>query len=392
MPVSDNIALAKPEDVGFSRERLGRLTDVLERDIEAGLIPGCVVLVARRGRVVLFKALGRLGPGEGAAPMERDSVFRLYSMTKPVVSVAAMMLAEEGRLAVGDPVSRYLPEYADLTVGPDRTPAARVVRVQDLLRHTSGLTYEWMDDGPVHRLYAEARVGRRSYTNAEQAAALARLPLVAEPGTEFQYSHSTDVLGRVVEVVSGQTLGRHLRERVFEPLGMLETGFRVPPEFASRLAEPFDPDPETGEAVRLLDVRAEVASESGGGGLCGTAPDYNRFLHMLSAGGTLDGVRLLGPRTIAYMTADHLGPAIRIAGDLLPEGYGFGLGFAVRRGDGIAPFAGTAGDYYWEGLAGTSFWVDPGQELYGLTMVQAPGRREHYRRLTRQMVYGAIVE
>jgi CubicO group peptidase (beta-lactamase class C family) len=249
-----------------------------------------------------------------------------------------------------------------------------------------------MDDGPVQMAYAEAQAGRRSLGNAEQAALLATLPLVAHPGTEWNYSRSTDLIGRVIEVVTGLSLGVALRTRLFEPLGMMETGFLVPPNYQPRIAQAYPTDPETGEPQVLLDVAQEVAMENGGGGLASTASDYARFLHMLVSGGQLDGVRVLSPRTLAYMASDHVAPEIRIMPDILPEGYGFGLGFAVRRQDGIASFPGSAGDYYWEGLGGTSFWVDPREDLYALVMIQAPGRREHCRRIMRQLVYGAIVE
>ena len=381
----------------MSRERLGRIGDVLGRDIDAMLVPGAVTLVARRGRIVHFKAHGRRDPTEDAS-MALDSIFRIYSMTKPIVSVAAMMLIEEGRLSLGDPLSRFVPEFASARVhvepggSTELVPASAPITVHDLFRHTSGLTYDWMDDGPVQRAYADVQAGGRQRSNAEQAAVIAALPLVSHPGRAWNYSRSTDVLGRVIEVVTGSPLGRVLRERVFEPLGMLETGFRVPPDYGGRLAEAFATDPETGEPVDLLDVTKDVAMENGGGGLASTAPDYARFLHMLISGGQLDGTRLLSPKTLAYMTADHLGPEIRIMPGILPDGYGFGLGFAVRRQDGIAPFPGSAGDYYWEGLGGTSFWVDPREELYGLVMVQAPGRREHYRRTMRQLVYGSLLD
>lgn len=395
--MSDTIAWAKPEDVGMSRDRLARIGEVLAADVEKGLLPGAVTVVARRGRIVHFKAHGRLDPARDE-PMERDAIFRIYSMTKPLVSVALMMLAEEGRLLLSDPLSAYVPEFADVSVRTERNgaaelvPASRPITLHDLLRHTSGLTYEWMDDGPVQKAYADVEAGRRSRTNAELGRLLAGLPLVAHPGTEWNYSRSTDMVGRVIEVVTGLPLGIALRTRLFEPLGMMETGFVVPPNYQARVAQPFPTDPETGEAQALLDIGKDVAMENGGGGLASTASDYARFLHMLASGGQLDGTRFLSPRTLAYMTADHLGPEIRIVPDILPDGYGFGLGFAVRRQDGIASFPGSAGDFYWEGLGGTSFWVDPREELYGLIMVQAPGRREHYRRTLRQLVYAATLE
>ena len=393
-PMSDSIAWAKPEDVGMSRERLARIGERLGADIEAGLLPGAVTLVARHGRVVHFKTHGVQDPATGRE-MARDAIFRIYSMTKPIVSVALMMLVEEGRLTIADPLSAFVPGFADVEVLEDgtRRPLTRPVTIQDLLRHTSGLIYEWVETDPVSRLYTEAKVGRRSRSNAEQADVLATLPLAVQPGTRWDYGRSVDILGRVIEVVGGRTLGEHLARHVFEPLGMLETAFHVPEAFHARIAEPFPTDPETGEPVALLDLRQPTAQENGGGGLASTAPDYARFLHMLASGGVLDGTRLLSPRTIAYMTADHLGPEILIPpGNLLSDGYGFGLGFAVRRVTGVTPYPGSAGDYFWTGLGGTHFWVDPAQGLYALFMAQAPSRREHYRRVMRQLVYGAIVE
>ena len=294
------MALAKPEDVGMSRDRVGRIGEVLQREVDARRLPGAVSLVARRGRVVHFKAFGTREPVSGA-PMERDSLFRIYSMTKPIVSVALMMLVEEGRLLLSDPLSGFIPAFRDLKVAatdgsPDLVPAAREITIQDLLCHRAGLTYDWIADGPVQRLYAEAGAGRRDQTNAEQAEILARLPLLSQPGVVWHYGRSTDLVGRVIEIVSGRTLGSFLSERVFEPLGMMETGFAVPPAYQDRIAEPFAEDPETGESVRLFDVRIVPKLENGGGGLVSTASDYARFLHMVAAGGTFDDVRPSRPR------------------------------------------------------------------------------------------------
>ena len=393
-PPADTIAWAKPEDVGMSRERLARIGEVLEADIAAGKLPGAVALVARRGKIVHFKAYGSRDPAAADA-MERDTIFRIYSMTKPIVSVAAMTLVEEGRLDLGEWVSAFIPGFATVKVGESDgrlVDPVRPVTVHDLMRHTSGLTYDWMEDAPACRAYEAAASGRRDRSNREQSELLATLPLLSQPGTRWDYGRSTDVLGRVIEVVTGLSLGEALRERVLEPLGMQETGFHVPEAFGHRMAEAHKIDPDMGEPVSLLDLRKPVAQENGGGGLASTAGDYARFLHMLVSGGTLDGIRILSPATLAWMMSDHLGPEVAIGSDILPAGYGFGLGFAIRRQDGLAAFPGSAGDAYWEGIAGTSFWVDPARRLYGLLMIQAPGRREHYRRLYRQLVYGALIE
>jgi CubicO group peptidase (beta-lactamase class C family) len=391
-----------PEEVGLSSSGLDRLTAALHDAIQGGLLPGVVALVARRGRVAYHEAFGLQDPARGA-PMTRDSIFRIYSMTKPIVSVAAMTLFEEGRFLLGDPVGKYLPDFAEaqvameLTDGPGGAPSVelvppqRPITIQDLLRHTSGLTYEFLGTSAVQRMYMDAHVYRRNQTNADQAATLARLPLQWQPGTRWQYSRSTDVLGRLVEVLSGRSLGQFVKERVFVPLGMDSTAFHLAAHQQHRLAQAFARDPETGEPVTLLDVTEPPTFESGGGGLVGTAMDYARFLQMLLDGGRLEDFRLLGRKTVEYMTSDHLG-AIPGDGDLLPPGYGFGLGFAVRLHPGLAPVPGSPGQYYWGGLAGTTFWVDPREQLLAVLMVQAPGQRDHVRALSRSLVYAAIGE
>jgi CubicO group peptidase (beta-lactamase class C family) len=395
IPISDSIAWAKPEDVGMSRERLARLGERLEADIADGSLPGAVALVARKGRIVHYKAYGRRDPSS-PDPMQHDTIFRIYSMTKPITSVAAMMLVEDGRLDLATPITRWLPAFGKTKVHcvrDDRVeyvPLARPITVHDLLRHTSGMTLDWLERDTVGPIYAQNDSARRSRTNAEQAALLAGLPLACQPGERFVYGRSTDVLGHIMELVTGERLGDHLQARVLWPLGMMETGFHVPRDFAHRMAGGHPVDPDTGEAVSLLDLTQEVPLQAGGGGLASTAADYARFLHMIVSGGTLDGFRILSPATLAFMMSDHLAPEVGNNLDILPEGYGFGLGFAVRRDGGIAPFPGSPGDCWWEGVAGTSFFVDPAQQLYAILMVQAPGRREHYRRLFRNLVYAAV--
>ena len=396
MTTTPSLPFAVPEEVGLSSQRLTRLSDVLRGEIDGGRVPGTVALVARRGKVAHFEALGARDPVSGAG-LHKDSLFRIYSMTKPIVSVAAMMLWEEGRFLLGDPLAKYLPEFASPTVAVERggrielVPAERDITLQDLLRHTSGLTYEFRGNAPVQKMYMEAKVFRRNQTNAEQAATLAALPLMHQPGTRWEYSRSTDVLGRVIEVLTGENLGTVLAERILKPLGMTDTDFFVPPVKHQRLAEAFPRDPDTGADVQLLEVRQQPSFESGGGGLVSTAMDYARFLQMLLAGGTLDGVRLLSRKTVEYMTADHLG-GIPGAPDLLIPGYGFGLGFAVRLQPGIAQVPGSTGQYYWGGLAGTTFWVDPAEELFAMLLIQGPGQREYFRVLFRDLVYAAFAD
>jgi CubicO group peptidase (beta-lactamase class C family) len=387
---------AKPEDVGLSTPALARLSLALKERVEHGHIPGAVAIVARHGKVAFHQAFG-LRDAANKAPMPDDAIFRIYSMTKPIVSVAVMMLYEQGRLLLNDPIGSHLPELASPQVGVVRdgamqlVPAARPVTVQDLLRHTSGLTYEFRGNSPVHKAYIEAKTARLRQTNAEHVTTLGKLPLLHQPGVRWEYSRSTDVLGRLVEVVSGQTLGAFLQEHVSGPLGMADAGFWVPEKDRGRVAEAFRRDPESGMEVALLDVTRPAIFESGGGGMVASAMDYARFMQMLLNGGHLDGARVLGRKTVELMTADHLGE-IKGPVDLLPPGHGFGLGFAVRTAVGIAPFPGSVGSYFWGGLAGTTFWIDPAERLIAVLMIQAPGQREHYRVLFRDMVYAAVTD
>lgn len=390
------LAFAAPAEVGLCPERLQRLLAVLQADIDHGRLPGAVALVARRGKVALFESLGRQDPAAGS-PMTRDSIFRIYSMTKPVVSVAVMMLVEQGRLLLSDPVARHLPEFANQKVAVELDGKVelqdlhRPATVQDLLRHTAGLTYEFLGNADVQRQYARLQIGSRERSNAEFSRVLAGLPLMYQPGSVWEYSRATDVLGRLVEVLSGQTLGAYLRSNIFLPLGMHNTGFSVDPAHHVRIAEPFAHDPDGGVPMRVLEPRRAAAMESGGGGLLSTTMDYARFLQFMRNRGELDGVRLLGSRTVDFMTADHLG-AIPVTGEVLPPGDGFGLGFAVRTATGIASVPGSKGLYYWGGIAGTTFFVDPAEDLYAMLMIQAPNQRDHYRPLFRSLVYAALLD
>jgi CubicO group peptidase (beta-lactamase class C family) len=385
---------ATPEDVGLSTARLARLGSAMRGEIERGRIPGAVALIARRGRLAYFESYGKRDPAN-SAPMAKDSIFRIYSMTKPIVSVAAMMLWEEGRFLLSDPVGKFLPELSALKVALTRgaeidlVDAERPITIQDLLRHTSGLTYEFRGNGPVHKKYMAEKIYSRSQSNADQVATLGKLPLVHQPGTKWEYSRSTDVLGRLIEVLSGLTLGEYLQQHILAPLGMVDTAFHVPEQSHARLAEAFAKDPDTGSGVQLISVRDAPKFESGGGGLVSTAGDYSRFLQMMLNRGRLDGLRLLSRKTIELMTADHLGP-ITGAPDLLLPGYGFGLGFAVRLQPGISAVPGSVGQYFWGGLAGTTFWVDPAEELFAIMLIQGPGQRDYFRTLFRDMVYAAF--
>jgi CubicO group peptidase (beta-lactamase class C family) len=363
---------------------------VLRREVASGRLPGAVVVIARHGKVALFDAIGEQDPAH-ATPMKTDSIFRIYSMTKPLVSVAVMMLMERGQLLLSDPVSRWLPEYANQHVATAHGLQAvkQAATVQDLLRHTAGLTYEFLGTSSVQQQYAEVEIASRDRTNAEFSQALAALPLMFEPRSVWAYSRATDVLGRLIEVVSGQSLGTFLKHEIFDPLGMVDTGFAVPPEHHHRIAEPFAHDPDGGVPMKVIEPRETPAMESGGGGLMSTAMDYTRFLQCLRNRGELDGVRLLSPYTVDFMTADHLGD-IPADGTLLPPGHGFGLGFAVRTQAGLSPVPGSVGLYYWGGIAGTTFFVDPALDMYAMLLIQAPNQRDYYRPLFRDLVYAAL--
>ncbi len=379
-----------PADVGLCPDRTQRLMDALKREVDSGRLPGAVALIARHGQIGLLEALGVQDPATGA-PMRTDSIFRIYSMTKPVVSVAIMMLVERGQLLISDPVSRWLPEYAHPQVATAQglVPAQQAATVQDLLRHTAGLTYEFLGDSEVQQQYNQHKLASRERNNEEFSHTLASIPLMFQPGSVWAYSRATDVLGRLIEVVSGQSLGDFLHAEIFEPLGMTDTGFWVLPEEEHRIAEPFAHDPDGGIPMQVIEPRQVPALESGGGGLMSTALDYARFLQCLRNKGELNGVRLLSPHMVDYMTSDHLGN-IPADGTLLPPGHGFGLGFAVRTHLGLSPVPGSVGLYYWGGIAGTTFFVDPALDMYAMLLIQAPNQRDYYRPLFRNLVYAAL--
>ncbi|WP_316188966.1 serine hydrolase [Bradyrhizobium sp. SZCCHNS1054] len=387
---------ARPEQLGLSAARLQRASDAFKREVDKGTVPGVTLLVARRGQIGWFDAIGRQSPASHA-PMARDSIFRIFSMTKPIVSFAIMMLVEDGELLLSDPVAKFIPEFADQKVGVETgsgelelVPLERPITIQDLLRHTSGIAYEHTGTGPVHQLYQQSRVRSRKITNAEHASIVAGLPLICQPGAGFNYSRSTDILGRVIEIVSGKPLGSLLAERILGPLGMADTGFYTEQHNAGRLAEPFERDPWTGEQVQLFNMIERPIMESGGGGLVSTAMDYARFCQMLLNGGSLDGVRLIGRKTLELMASDHLPHGCKIEGTILSPGHGFGLGFAVRKDAGVAPFPGSPGTFFWSGIAGTFFWIDPKEELTCVFMAQGPGQRDYLRTLVRDVVYAAV--
>jgi CubicO group peptidase (beta-lactamase class C family) len=389
---------ASPKELGLCPDRSAALTNILQGEINRKRLPGAVVVIARHGKIALFESLGMQNPGTHTA-MPHDAIFRLYSMTKPIVSVAAMMLMEQGRFLLSDPVAQYLPEFANQQVAVERDgqvvlqPVSRPATIQDLMRHTAGLTYEFSGTAAVQRMYYEHKIQLRQPDRdlSGFTQALASIPLLDQPGSVGEYSRATDVLGRLVEVLSGQTLGDFLAEKIFAPLGMVDTGFFVPEAAQARIAEPFDHDPDGGVQMTMSNIRVQPSMESGGGGLVSTAMDYARFLQCLLNKGELDGVRLLGPRTVDFMTADHLG-RLPARDNLLEAGEGFGLGFAVRTSLGLTPVPGSVGTFYWSGMAGTSFFVDPAQDLFAIMLIQAPNQRAYYRQLFRNLVYATLMD
>ena len=394
-PQTPSLPHAKPESLGLSPVRLQRMSDAFKREIEKGTVPGMTVMVARRGQIGWFEALGKQTPAS-SAPMAHNSIFRIFSMTKPIVSIGIMMLIEDGHFLLGDPVAKFIPEFADLKVGVenngklDLAPLKRQMTVQDLLRHTSGITYDHTGNGLVQQMYQQSRLRSRKISNAEHAALIASLPLMCQPGAEWNYSRSTDILGRIIEVVSGKTLSAFLTERILAPLQMAETGFHTGAENADRLAEPFPTDPWTGDKVQLFNMLDKPVMESGGGGLVSTTMDYARFSQMLLNGGALDGNRIVGRKTLQLMASDHLGPNVKVDSPLMPAGHGFGLGFAVRTHQGMAPFPGSLGQFFWSGMAGTFFWIDPAEDMFAVFMMQGPGQREYIRSMVRNLVYAAV--
>ena len=396
---------AKPEQVGLSSERLDKITARLKADVDKGVIPGAILLVARHGKVAVFETIGMRDPAT-KAPMTKDSIFRIYSMSKPITSVAAMVLFEEGKLALNEPVSKYIPELGGLKVGVEKpdpsggkptldlVPAQRDMTIQDLFRHTSGLTYGFFGNTVVKKMYVDSKVWNDYPANAELVERLAKLPLASHPGTTWDYSHSTDVLGRLIEVISRQSLYQFEKERLLDPLGMKDTSFYVTDRGKQdRIVEPFPNDRNFGIDADFNDPRVAQKWESGGGGMVSTTMDYARFLQMLLNGGALDGKRVLSPKTVAYMTADHVGTSIAPGPLYVPGvGFGFGLGFAVRKDAGLSPFVGSVGEFNWGGAGGTYFWVDPKESMFVVFMMQSPKQRVPYRGVLKDMIYAAVTK
>jgi CubicO group peptidase (beta-lactamase class C family) len=394
---------APPSGQSFSRAKLERVGDYIRNEIATGKIPGAIVLVQQHGQPVYFEKFG-VRDVATRLPMTADTIFRLYSMSKPITSVAAMMLVEDGKLSLADPVSKYIPAFADVKVGvekPDQNgapalvpePLNRPITIEDLLRHTSGLTYGFYGESPVRKLYANAGLFEGDFDNAQFAARLAKLPLQEQPETLWDYGHSTDILGRVIEIASGKSLFQFEKERLLDPLGMTETVFYIKNQTKrALLAEPLRDDRFTSPIAGISDPMQPRRWESGGAGMVGTTGDYALFAQMLLNRGTLDGRRYLKPETVALMTSDHIGPETKIARDYFyfpGADSGFGLGFAVRT---MQP-PGTRlpiGEYRWDGVAGTFFFIDPADDMFVICMMQTPSQRGRIQTALKTLIYDAL--
>ena len=390
--------IVAPRTLGFSAARLARLDDVMQRFVDEGGLPGVLAFVARRGQVAYCRCFGEKDMA-AHLPVEEDTIFRIYSMSKPITSTAVLMLMEEGHFLLSDPVSQYIPEFKDMRVfasmrlGETETvPAEREITIEQLLTHSAGLAYGLEQNEPADVLYVEQGLLRRDEPTATKIKRLAACPLARQPGTAWKYSVAVDVLGYLVEVISGQRFGDFLQQRIFAPLGMVDTAFRIAPEKLSRFSPLYGLgkdgklemwDPADGEYT------TEALFESGGGGLISTVSDYWRFAQMLLNGGQLDGVRLLGPKTVELMTADHLTPA-GIAFD--QPGHGFGLGVKVLHDVAAAGLLGSVGEYGWSGAASTYYWGDPQEEIVGLFMTQVIGPHAPFHPLFKNLVYQAVME
>lgn len=409
----------KPAEVGLSAERLERIGIAMQGHIDDKIMSGALGMIARNGKIAYLETWGDADRENGVA-MREDTIFRIYSMSKPITSVAVLMLYEEGKLFLNDPIGKYIPELRTLQVatlsadedgeaGKTRN-AKSAITIRDLLRHTSGLTYGFFGNTEVDRKYRAAGLLLTDHDLEQFIGKLSEIPLLYEPGTRWHYGVSTDVLGRLVEVVSGQTFEKFLQDRIFSPLGMVDTSFWVPHEKRSRFAQLYAPDgiPEGSDAflARTTGTAIKVAPEmtsrnylskdpatffSGGGGLASTASDYMRFCLMMLGEGQLNGTRLLSPKTVELMTTDHM-VGIDDAGPILQSGYGFGLGYAISKGPGALGEYTSKGEYNWGGAAGTKFWIDPEENLIGIYMVQIMPHRTTLGNEFRTLTYQSIVE
>jgi CubicO group peptidase (beta-lactamase class C family) len=402
----DPLPRAKPEDVGLSSERLARIGATLKADIDAGRIPGAVIAIARHGKLVALDAYGWRDKAAGV-PMTTDTIFNIASMTKPMTTVGALMLYEQGKILIDDPLSKYFPKFANMRVAArdangeptaETVPANRLITIQDLMRHTSGIVYGGRGNTLVHKMYpAGSGDASRDYDGAAFLDKLASLPLLYQPATVWDYGFGLDITGLIIEKISKQTLGQYLQANLFTPLGMTDTGFSIPPDKAARYAKPLPADPDTGKPqARSPELTEPLKFECGGGCAASTASDYLRFATMLMNRGRSGETNLLGRKTVDYMLSDQLGPNIKnLIGNADPTraDYGFGLGLAVRQTPGVVRMMGSVGQFSWPGASGTDWWVDPKEELVVVYLSAAPGPlRWHYRQKINALVYQAIVE
>jgi CubicO group peptidase (beta-lactamase class C family) len=393
-------AYSDPQQTGFSAEGLKHVGNYFENEVAIGKLPGAVVLIQQHGKPVYFESFG-FRDVVAHTPMTKDAIFRIYSMSKPITSVAVMMLVDDGKIALSDPLSKYIPAFADVKVSVEKKdengkpmiatePLERPIMIEDLLRHTSGLTYGFYGDSPIRKLYADSDLFAGDFDNAQFVERLAKLPLAEQPETRWDYSHSADVLGRVVELVSGKSLYQFEKERLLDPLGMNDTSFFVPDAKRERIAQ-FLPYDRIGRVAGLGDPTEQRRWESGGAGMDGTASDYARFAEMLLEGGALDGKRYLKSETVASMTSDHIGPETHIArggGFYFPgDDSGFGLGFAVRT---AATTLLPAGEYRWDSAGGAFFFIDPRDDMLTIVMMQTPSQRGRIQTDVRKLVYEAL--
>ena len=401
---AESVVRTRPAEAGLSPAGLARIGAYINNEIATNKIPGAVMMIQRHGKVAYYETFGVRDPGT-KAPMTANTIFRIYSMSKPITTVAAMMLVEEGKLQLDDPVAKFIPAFKDVKVGVEKkgedgnlaldlVVPRRPVTVQDLMRHTSGITYGFFGEGLVKKAYVDAKIFSEDVDNAGFADRIAKLPLAYQPGSTWDYSHSTDILGRVVEVVSGKSLYQFEKERILDPLGMKDTSFYVTDKAKQPLiAEPFPSDRKIGTDAEMNDPRVVRKWESGGGGMVSTIGDYARFAQMIANGGTHDGKRYLSPKTIAYMGSNHIGPASGVVNGpyYLPgPGFGFGLGFAVRTEPGVSVMAGSVGEMNWSGAGGTTFWVDPKEDMFVVFMSQTVQHRTRHRVALKNLVYGAF--
>ena len=395
------IPRVSPSEVGLSQDRLDRVTRALQADVDRGHLAGAIGVVARRGKIAYWQTVG-MADREAGAPMRDDTIFRIYSMTKPIIGVALMTLYEEGKFALGDQVRKYIPELGRLPVATDEAEveARREMTVQDLMRHTAGMSYGGSANSkhPTDKLFREFNVLGDNRSIDDFIQKLAKLPLKHHPGSAWEYSVSVDVQGRLIEVLSGKDLASFLEVRVFGPLDMRDTSFTVPPPKKDRFVQMYsrtedrqgiEPSPPS-RSTGYFDYESKWYS--GGGGLVSTARDYLRFCQMLLNGGVLDGNRILSRKTLELMTTDHV-KGVRRASSVLSPGYGFGLDFAVHVDRAKSGLNGSVGEYNWGGLAGTIFWIDPMEEMVGLYMIQAlPPRFSDSRGQFKRLAYQAIVD